>query len=158
MGRGFLDGLTYDDVDALLDLSTVVHAGRGQTLLHAGRAEVVILLRGAAMVVAATGHGRGTVTSLLGPGTAWGMADAIGPHVRRAEVTALEDSCGLTIPGGPLRRLVTDRPAVAWAVLDVVVSGLDADEFSTRAAPRGVSRLRDLPEFRVLERIVQQRG
>ncbi len=122
----FLDALRLEDREAVLDVCRVVEAAPGDRLLAARADAVSIILAGATYTRTSTGDGHTVVTSLVEAGQIGGLTAALGRSGPDIELTAALPSTALLATGRDLRRLMSDRPAIARAVLDAALAQLAA--------------------------------
>jgi CRP/FNR family transcriptional regulator, cyclic AMP receptor protein len=144
-----LGELEQQDLLALLSDSATITRARGQLLLSARRDAVAILLEGAAKEHRSTVDGQDVVLRLLGPGDVAGLTVSLGTP-SGGDVTALEHTEVLLIPGSDLRTLARDRPGIAMAWLQAATQQLSelrsqTTEFAlATAGERVVARLAEL--------------
>lgn len=115
-----LRGLPEDDLQALLDICRVVHIDRGRHVLRAEDDTVALIARGAAKAHASTHSGEQVITSLLGPGDAWGFGVSLGYRLAGTDLTALEPVDALLLSGHDLRQLLMSHPAITASCLRTV--------------------------------------
>lgn len=145
----FLDALRLEDREALLDLCRV-EAARGDRLLAARADAVTIILTGATYTRTSTDDGHTVVTSLVEAGQIGGLIAALERSGPEIELTAALPSPALLATGRDLRRLMSDRPAIARAVLDAALAQLAAMHgetirfANTTASERVVHRILEL--------------
>ena len=118
-----LHGLPEEDLTAVLGACRVLRRDRGQRLLRSGGDAVLIVLQGAAKEHRAVSQVDEVVLALLGAGDVAGLTGALGTPCA-GDVTALTDAAALLMPGGELRSLARERPAVAQAWLQTAVAEL----------------------------------
>ena len=111
---------------------------RGAPLIHAGDlgTSVLLLLKGRAKVLTTTADGRQTVLGFRGPGDLVGELSAIDREPRSGTVIALEPVEAVVVGAEEFRRLLSERPSAALALLESLSRRLrDADrkriEFAT---------------------------
>jgi CRP/FNR family transcriptional regulator, cyclic AMP receptor protein len=116
--------LQPEDLDAVLDASRLVRVPRHQPLLRRGDDTIVCVLGGAMMVRSRSSSGNVAVLRILAPGATWGWAATLGSGGFSADVETITDSSALVTPGPALRRLISERPAVARTCLEAAASEL----------------------------------
>ena len=150
----FLSLLDADDRRALEKVTTRRSFPRGAILLHRGAdpASVFLLLDGRVKVTAPNEEGREALLGFRGPGDLIGDESAVDGRPRSASVEALEPVVVRACARSEFRRLVASRPAVANALLQIVVDRLrEADgeraDFGTHdVLGRVARRLLDLAD------------
>lgn len=68
----------------------------------------------------ATGSGNEVILDILGPGGFFGEMSLIDGQPRSADISTLETTTLLLLEGDALREIVTERPAVAWTLLQIL--------------------------------------
>ncbi len=100
----------------------------------------------------ATTGGSEVILNILGPGDFFGEMSLLDGQPRSADITTLEPSALLLLEGGALRDLLTDQPAVAWTLLQILSlrvrdANMQAEMMMTRDVPgRVAARLLRLAE------------
>lgn len=148
----FLEQLGSDDRAELVDRLRRRDVSPGDIVLRHGEPgdEIVLVLTGRVKLVVVGRDDREVLLALRGPGDLLGELAAIDHGPRTATVIALEQGTVGYLPAVALRTLLADRPAVAWALMRMLVTRLrEADlariELSTQdALGRVAARLLEL--------------
>lgn len=99
---------------------------RDETLLHEGSQDdrVVLVLEGRVKLVTRTPSGRAVLLGLRGPGELLGELSAIDGRPRSADAVAVEEGEAAITTGEALRRLLSERPEAAAALVLMLVARL----------------------------------
>lgn len=131
-GATFWSLLDADDRHALERVATRRSYPRGSVVLHHGddSTSVLVLLEGRVKITADTIDGHEALLAFRGPGDVVGELGAIDGQPRAASVTTLEPVTALACAASEFRALLTSRPAIGVALLQLVVErlrGADAE-------------------------------
>lgn len=113
----FLSSLRPDDLDVLVSRSQLIRGSEGHHLVREEGTVVVSLLEGGAAATCFALGGHPAIIALLGPGSSWGLSAAFGYPDPATELHALSEVAALVVAGENLRRLASERPAIAHACL-----------------------------------------
>ncbi|MGZ3147120.1 Crp/Fnr family transcriptional regulator [Lentzea chajnantorensis] len=137
--RSFWGVLSTADRAALQRVATEVEFASGSVICHQGdqSRNVLVVSRGRVKVSRFAITGEESVLAVRGPGEIVGEFSAIDGGSRTAAMVAVDRVCGLMIRGQALEDLCHARPAIAWALLRVVVSRQRAmsDQQDLRTGP-----------------------
>ncbi|WP_083267706.1 Crp/Fnr family transcriptional regulator [Lentzea guizhouensis] len=122
--RSFSGMLTVADRTALRSAATRVEYAPGSVICHQGdpSRNVLVVSHGRVKVSRFTATGEENVLAVRGPGEIIGELSAVDGGCRTASLVAVDRVCGLVLTAQALEKLCHARPAVAWALLRVVVS------------------------------------
>ncbi len=92
----------------------------------------------------ATAGGSEVILNILGPGDFFGEMSLLDGQPRSADISTLESSVLLLLEGGALRDLLTDQPAAAWTLLQILSrrvrdANTQAEMMMTRDVPGRVA-------------------
>ena len=92
----------------------------------------------------ATASGSEVILNILGPGDFFGEMSLLDGQPRSADISTLEPSALLLLEGDALRDLLTDQPAAAWTLLQILSrrvrdANMQAEMMMTRDVPGRVA-------------------
>jgi CRP/FNR family cyclic AMP-dependent transcriptional regulator len=126
----FLSALEPEDVRAIVARATPHEFRAGQAICHQHQVldRVLILRTGRVKVTATTCAGRDVVLAFRGPGDLVGELSALDDEPRSATIVTLEPVSALALTPADFRRLLTERAAIALALMRLLSRRLrDAD-------------------------------
>jgi CRP/FNR family cyclic AMP-dependent transcriptional regulator len=127
---GFLAKLSTDAATALFERGRERTYDAGATIFHEGEAtdRVVVLLSGRAKIATVTEDGKEVMLGVRDPGDLLGEFSAIDGQPTSANVIAMERVTALVLDTGSFRTWLTEHPATALLLLQMVLARLrDAD-------------------------------
>lgn len=152
--RGFLETLEEADRVALLAAGSAQSWARGEVLVRSGDIadSAIVLLHGWVKVHRSGADGTEVVLGLSGAGDLLGEISALGHGRRYATATALADVTAAVLAAPDLRGLLSRRPGLTLALLDLAIGRLvHADErraefVTSESLARVAGRLVELAE------------
>ena len=118
--------LDTEAAQALRESMTEEQLKKGETLFNEGDAgdRLYVLLSGKIKLSHASGDGRESVFTVLGPGDMFGELSVFDPGPRTSTAVAVTDSVVLGLSQGQLRPWLRARPEVAHALLQALANRL----------------------------------
>ncbi len=113
--------LPAEDIDRLLNQSTMAHIPKGRILSPAEMDEVLFILKkGRVQLYRLSSDGKKFVIDVLGPGSVFGECVLTGQRLSGAFVETLEDSVLCVLHRSDLERLILAAPRVGVRLLEIL--------------------------------------